>query len=216
MPKCSNWTPKTTWAAWGASPCPPKVHHVVWAPWQGLSCLFLAFSRSIFTENANSPYHILAPMPHLAMLGVGCPLWVGASANALNFQGHPPPGAKKSLDRHANCPKKAKNHQNASCDKKQPTPRPKWQRSVSISNQLQKPGKNQPGTLVGMPWQDFGRQGQCSKPGGLPGGCHLDLCIFLGWAAFHGNFLLWAASMPLCQFACPQSWVRPKVCALGC
>ena len=76
--------------------------------------------------------------------------------------------------------------------------------------------KNQPGALVGMPWQGFGRRGQCSKSGGLPGGCHLDLCIFLGWAAFHGNFLLWAASMPLCQFACPQSWVRPKVCALGC
>ena len=57
MPKCSNWTLKTTWAAWGASPWPPKVHHVVWAPWQGLPCLFLAFSRPIFTENANNPYH---------------------------------------------------------------------------------------------------------------------------------------------------------------
>ena len=76
--------------------------------------------------------------------------------------------------------------------------------------------KNQPGTLVGMPWQGFGGLGQCCQSGGLPGGCHLDLCILGGWAAFHGNFLLWAASMPLCQFACPQSWVRPKVCALGC
>ena len=75
--------------------------------------------------------------------------------------------------------------------------------------------KNQPGTLVGMPWQGFGGQGQCCKSGGLPDGCHLDLCIFLGWAAFHGNFLLWAASMPPCQCACPQSWVRPKVCSLG-
>ena len=75
--------------------------------------------------------------------------------------------------------------------------------------------KNQPGTLVGMPWQDFGRQGQCSKPGGLPGGCHLDLCILGGWAAFNGIFLLLAASMPPCQCACPQSWVRPKVCSLG-
>mgnify|MGYP006217324957 CR=1 FL=1 len=74
--------------------------------------------------------------------------------------------------------------------------------------------KNQPGALVGMPWQGFGRQGECSKSGGLPSGCHLDLCIFLGWAAFHGNFLLWAASMPPCQCACPQSWVRPKVCSL--
>ena len=58
MPKCRNWTLKTTWAAWGASPWSPKVHHVVWAPWQGLPCLFLAFSRSIVTENANNPYHI--------------------------------------------------------------------------------------------------------------------------------------------------------------
>ena len=77
--------------------------------------------------------------------------------------------------------------------------------------------KNQPGTLVaiGMPWQGFGGPGQCCQPGGLPGGCHLDLCIFWGWAAFHGNFLLWAASMPPCQCARPQSWVRPKVCSLG-
>ena len=75
--------------------------------------------------------------------------------------------------------------------------------------------KNQPGTLVGMSWQGFGRQGECSKSGGLPSECHLDLSIFLGWAAFHGNFLLWAASMPPCQCACPQSWVRPKVCSLG-
>ena len=37
---------------------------------------------------------VLAPMPHLAMLGVGCPLWVGASANAPNFQGHPALGAE--------------------------------------------------------------------------------------------------------------------------
>ena len=72
--------------------------------------------------------------------------------------------------------------------------------------------KNQQGTLVGMPWQDFGRQGQCSKPGGLPGGCHLDLCIFGGWAAFHGNFLLWAANM--CHLA---NVLAPKVgCALKC
>ena len=75
--------------------------------------------------------------------------------------------------------------------------------------------KNQPGTLVGMSWQGFGRQGECSKSGGLPSECHLDLSIFLGWAAFHGNFLLWAASMPPCQCACPRSWVRPKVCSLG-
>ena len=39
--------------------------------------------------------------------------------------------------------------------------------------------------------------------------------FFWGWAAFHGNFLLWAASMPPCQCACPQSWVRPKLCSLG-
>ena len=36
------------------------------------------------------------------------------------------------------CPKTAKNRQNPSCGKKQPTPRPKWKRSVSISNQVQK------------------------------------------------------------------------------
>ena len=95
---------------------------------------------------------VLAPMPHLAMLGVGCPLWVGTSANVPNFQGHPPPGAKKSLDRHANCPKKAKNHPNAGCDKKQPTPRPKWQRSVSISNQLQKPARNTCGHALARFW----------------------------------------------------------------
>ena len=91
-------------------------------------------------------------MPHLAMLGVGCPLWVGTSANVPNFQGHPPPGAKKSLDRHANCPKKAKNHQNAGCDKKQPTPRPKWQRSVGISNQLQKLARNTCGHALARFW----------------------------------------------------------------
>ena len=36
---------------------------------------------------------VLAPMPHLALLSFGYPLWVGALANALNFQGHPPLGA---------------------------------------------------------------------------------------------------------------------------
>ena len=39
-------------------------------------------------------------MPHLAMLGVGCPLWVRASANALNFQGHPPLEATRQLNWH--------------------------------------------------------------------------------------------------------------------
>ena len=67
---------------------------------------------------------------------------------------------------------------------------------------------------MGMSWQGFGRQGECSKPGGLPSECHLDLSIFLGWAAFHGNFLLWAASMPPCHFA---NVLAPKVgCALKC
>ena len=36
---------------------------------------------------------------------------------------HPQVPNLKSLGRHANYPKKAKTHQNASCDKKQPTPR---------------------------------------------------------------------------------------------
>ena len=61
--------------------------------------------------------------------------------------------------------------------------------------------KNQPGTLVGMSWQGFGRQGECSKLGGLPSEHHLDLSIFLDWAAFHRNFLLWAATLPPCQCA---------------
>ena len=168
----------------------------------------LRISTPFLKENG-----ILAPMPHLAMLGVGCPLWVGTSANVPNFQGHPPPGAKQ-LSHWTGMPTAQR--------------RPKITKMLVVTknSQLQGPSgkevsasatscKNQPGTLVGMPWQDFGRQGQCSKPGGLPGGCHLDLCILGGWAAFNGIFLLLAASMPPCQCACPQSWVRPKVCSLG-
>ena len=153
-------------------------------------------------------------MPHLGMLGFGCPLWAGAAANAPQCKAHPPLGAKKPLGRHASWPKTAKIRQNVSGDKKQPTPRPKSERTVSSSNQLQEPARNTCGHVLGS-WQGFGRQGECSKSGGLPSECHLDLSIFWGWAAFHGNFLLWAASMPPCQCACPQSWVRPKVCSLG-
>ena len=72
--------------------------------------------------------------------------------------------------------------------------------------------KNQPGTLVGMPWQGFGGPGQCSKSGGLAcGGCHVDLCIFLVWAAFHKKILL---GRPACHLA---NVLAPKVgCALKC
>ena len=85
-------------------------------------------------------------------LGFGCPLWVGEATNAPQFQGHPPLGAKKPPGGHASCPKAAKNHQNASGDRKQPTPRPKWQRSVGISNQLQKLARNTCGHALARFW----------------------------------------------------------------
>ena len=95
---------------------------------------------------------VLAPMPHLGMLGFGCPLWAGAAANAPQFKAHPTLGAKKPLDRHASWPKTAKNRQNVSGDKKQPTPRPKWERTVSSSNQLQEPARNTCGHVLARFW----------------------------------------------------------------
>ena len=86
------------------------------------------------------------------MLGVGCQLRARAAASAPQPKAHPPLVAKKPLAGHANCPKKAKNHQNSSCDKKQPTPRPKWQRSVGISNQLQKLARNTCGHALARFW----------------------------------------------------------------
>ena len=61
---------------------------------------------------------VLAPMPCLTLLGFGCPLWVGATANTLNFQDHPPLGATGQVVWHANCPKTAKNRQNGSVRRK--------------------------------------------------------------------------------------------------
>ena len=135
-------------------------------------------------------------------------IWGLRAAHAPYFWGHQAPRAMVALWLHASCPKTAKKRQNPKNSQPQG---PSGKKVLAPATNC----KNWPGTLVGMPQQGFGRQGQCCKPGGLPGGCHLDLCIFLGWAAFHGNFLLWAASMPPCQCACPQSWVRPKVCSLG-
>ena len=91
-------------------------------------------------------------MPHLALLGFGCPLWAGAAANAPQFKAHPTLGAKKPLDRHASWPKTAKKRQNVSGDKKQPTPRPKWERTVSSSNQLQEPARNTCGHVLARFW----------------------------------------------------------------
>ena len=177
-------------------------------------CLFLFVVRGFFVRIPtlkNQENVVLAPMPWLTLLGFGCPLWVGATTNAPNFQGHPLLGATGQVVWHASCPKTAKNRQNAGVQKNHQL------QGLSLKKLLaQAKGMgNWPGTLPGTPWQGFGGQGQCSKPRGLLGGCHLDLCILGGWAAFHGNFLLWAASMPPCQCACPQSWVCPKVCSLG-
>ena len=88
-------------------------------------------------------------MPHLGMLGFGCPLWAGAAANAPQFKAHPPLGAKKPLGRHASWPKTAKNRQNVSG---RPTPRPKWERTVNISNQLQKLARNTCGHALARFW----------------------------------------------------------------
>ena len=92
-------------------------------------------------------------MPHLAMLGFGCPLWVGALANALNFQGHPPLEATEQLSWHTSCPKTAKNRQNAGVQKNHQL------QGLSLKKLLaQAKGMGSwPGTLVGMPWQGFGR-----------------------------------------------------------
>ena len=86
------------------------------------------------------------------MLGFWCQLRARAAANVPQPKAHPPLGAKKPLGRHASCPKAAKNHQNASGGKKQPTPRPKWQRSVNTSNQLQKPARNTCGHALARFW----------------------------------------------------------------
>ena len=139
----------------------------------------------------------MAPMPHLAMLGVGCPLWVGASANALNFQGQPPPGAKKSLGSMPTAQRRQKIAKMSVGAKNSQLQGLSGKELLAAATNC----KNQPGTLVGMSWQGFGRQGECSKSGGLPNEHHLDLSIFLGWAAFHRNFLLWAATLPPCQCA---------------
>ena len=135
----------------------------------------------------------------------------GGISKCTQFSGPPTPRCQKVTGQACQLPKEGKK-----------SPKSQWGQKNSqlqglSGKEVLTPAtncKNQPGTLVGMPWQGFGGPGQCSKSGGLPNGCHLDLSIFLGWAAFHGNFLLWAASMPPCQCACPQSWVRPKVCSL--
>ena len=50
------------------------------------------------------------------------------------------------------CPKTAKKRQNPSCGKKQPTPRPKWERTAGTSNQLQKPARNTCGHALARFW----------------------------------------------------------------
>ena len=85
-------------------------------------------------------------------VGLWVPTLGRAAANAPQSQVQPPLGAKQPLGRHASCPKTAKNHQNASCGKKQPTPRPKWKRSVNISNQLQKLARNTCGHALTRFW----------------------------------------------------------------
>ena len=147
-------------------------------------------------------------MPHLALLGFGCPLWAGAAANAPQFKARPSLGAKKSLGRHAGCPKWAKNRQNGSCASAQGASH--W-KSVARGLGLQKLLAH----VLGVPWARPNHQKHCCKLQCQATPTPLDLRIFLGWAAFHGNFLLWAASMLPCQCACPHNWVRPKVCSLG-
>ena len=153
------------------------------------------------------------PCHTLACLALGAPFGQRQQQMPHSFRAnHRPLGAaNKPLCGHASCPKWAKKRQNANCGKKVLTSRPKSKGFVNST----KWGGKQLGVLVGMPQQGLGGRGQCSQPGGLPRGCHLDSCVFLGWTAFHGNFPLWAASMPPCQCACPRSCVRPKVCSLG-
>ena len=137
---------------------------------------------------------------------LGCEVVVGALEKRLSHFARP----STHHGPIASCPKTAKNRQNPNCDKKQPTPRPKWERSVNTSNQLQKLARNTCGHALARFWWP----GLMLQVRGLAWWVPPGLVHFLGWAAFHGDFLLWAASMPPCQCACPQSWVRPKVCSL--
>ena len=154
---------------------------------------------------------VLVPMPHLACWGLGANLGQGQQQMPHSPRPTHPWGPKSHWAGMPAAQRRQKNTKMPVVTKNSQPQGPSGKEVLASATNC----KNQPGALVGMPWQGFGRRGQCSKSGGLPGGCHLDLCIFGGWAAFHGNFLLWAASMPPCQCACPQSWVRPKVCSLG-
>ena len=130
-------------------------------------------------------------------LGFGCPLWVGEATNAPQFQGHPPLGAKKPPGGHASCPKAAKNHQNASGDRKQPTPRPKWQRSVGISNQLQKLARNTCGHALARFWP----LGTMQQARGLAWWVPPGLMHFGGLGGISRNFPSFGgqhATLPMC------------------
>ena len=81
------------------------------------------------------------------------------------------------------------------------------------SNQLQKLATNM--HLWACPGKVLAARANAASQGACLVGATWTYAFFLGWAAFHGNFLLWAASMPPCQCLCPKSWVRPKVCSLG-
>ena len=148
-------------------------------------------------------------MPHLAMLGVGCPLWVGTSANVPNFQGHPPPGAKKPLDRHANCPKKAKNHQNAGCDKK--TANSKAQVAKKCQHQ-QPAAKTSQEHLWACPGKVLVARVNAASQGACLVGATWTYAFF--WAGRHFTEISFFGR-PACHLA--NVLIAPKVgCALKC
>ena len=95
---------------------------------------------------------ILAPMLHGGEFGCGGWFWVGAMANAADFEGHPALGPSGSLPKHASWPKLAKIHQNARGGWKRLSPRPKCKRFAGTSKQLQKPHKLAPGHALARFW----------------------------------------------------------------
>ena len=89
---------------------------------------------------------------HGGRSGCGGWFWVGAMANAADFEGHPALGPSGSLPKHASWPKLAKIHQNARGGWKRLSPRPKCKRFVGTSKQLQKPHKLAPGHALARFW----------------------------------------------------------------
>ena len=92
-------------------------------------------------------------MPHLAMLGVGCPLWVGASANVPNFQGHPPQVPKSHWTGMPTAQRRQKITKMLVVTKNSQLQGPSGKEVLTpCSNQLQKPARNTCGHALARFW----------------------------------------------------------------